>query len=150
MTGMSRNRISFLASLSEFAVRLEERDAASASKLRILVRDEAVHEGAISQRRAAQILDVSDETVASWLEAGVLETAHTPTSDLPRVEPASLLGVKERLDDLRGQGLSRRAMVSLLRGSPRIGGPEDRPWAKQRTDITDRELANLRAGKVRR
>ncbi len=97
-----------------------------------------------------QILDVSDETVASWLEAGVLETAHTPTSDLPRVEPASLLGVKEQLDDLRGQGLSRSALASLLRGSPRIGGPEDRPWAKQRTDITDRELAELRAGKIRR
>lgn len=135
MTAMGRDRLDFLTTLDGFVVRLEKRDPAAATELRDLVLEEASHEGAISQRRAAKILNVSEETVASWLETEVLTSARTSTSDLPRVEPRSLLRAKEKLDDLRAQGLSRRLVLRIMRGpssaprrAPRVAKPLDHAW----------------------
>jgi len=147
---MGRDRWDLIASLGAVATKLEKREPGYAAQIRDLLFEEVSQEGAIAQRRAARILGVSEETVDSWLEVGVLAPARTRTSDTTRVDPKSLLQVKEKLDRLRECGLSRRAALGLMRGAPRIGGPEDRPWEQESVELTDEYLERLRRGEASR
>jgi excisionase family DNA binding protein len=67
----------------------------------------------VSKSEAARFLGVSDETVAAWVQRGILRAVRSKGSPKDFVDMESLVRAKRRVDDLRMRGKQHRLALHL-------------------------------------
>lgn len=79
----------------------------------------------VAKVAVARLFGLTDETVASWLKRGILQSANDPASPKETVDLGSVIDVHQRIERLRRHGVQDKAAWAKLLATGMGEGGED-------------------------